>query len=281
MNSDSTEKSWLPNDPPIQTKCNGCRRGIPEYFFKEGYSYTVHIFDIPEDELVEKWVLCGDCTDEVTSFAREVLDLTEEDNQENQQDCGFCGDELGDARWEFAFSPTWFDEFEGTVLCENCQNVMANFIEDVPESSPNGPDPDGQVYYPSELSDNPVRAQASSVDDRTIVETFSDLDTGDTVYFEAHRSGFEDEPDQYLCGTGKLEEIREGGLIEPEAHLERIEGVDGFWIRRNEPTRYRLQHKVLMEGNDYLWLLADDDEDDFGQRRPPEFAGHVTVLDPK
>ena len=280
MSERETTCPWLPSSPAISVKCDGCRRGIPEYLFDEEYALESQISEIQTHGTTETWTHCGTCGSEITTFAREVLDMRKDESYEEEQDkerkCGFCDGPLEDDRWDFAFSSSGVDTWESAVLCENCQDVMTNFVEAVPEQTIDGPDPDNDVYYPQILKEDPLPHRPVDVDGSAFVPVFRDLEEDSIVRFEAWRDSDEGVPAQYVQATGQVTQIQDGGLTHPKATIEPAGDVTGFWLRQTTPDEYVLELCVGFYGEeDYLQVSANWDGETYKYRRSPAFAGDL------
>lgn len=268
-------RPWLPDEPPIEDKCDGCKRGIPQFLYEGGYAVSAYTFDLYRDENLRSWELCGTCGDEFRSFAEDILDL---DLNESADCCGFCGENLGERRWEIAFSPTCRDEWVGAPVCGNCKEVTETFVDNLPEAEPDGPDPSNDVYYPAELSEDPVSIDAASVDGAAINSAIGEINSGESVHFEAHNPVTEGRAAEYIVGLGEFECEDRGPLVGAEYPIDNLQDVEGVWLTHCEITHCKIRAHLGHEGPPSFSLQAYGPDGHGGEE--VVFSGDVTALRP-
>lgn len=189
------------------SECSACSRALDElaYEREDVLVFSLdHLKDPGKRPVETEGQLCGECGDELVELTAGMESISPADSLRFSADegwweyttCGFCGDDLGHRRGIFGLAWDGSGQETQIILCQNCVEVTATFIADLPEQ-----DRDGDRFA-GRFSDDDVRVSVDEADFDGIYERFSVIDEGDAVSLEAHNPGSEEYPDRYFEGSG-------------------------------------------------------------------------------
>lgn len=153
---------------------------------------------------------CGDCFDEILDLTSDLDEHTIDAYPDNPteefwevEECAFCGGGLDQERAVLGYSHEM--QIENMVdrehlLCLDCLDIVKNFLQNVPESTP-----DGDIYIGVE--DDEIKTSLKEADFDNIANEYHACHENDYIRFEAHYPSNEVNPAHYTEASGMITQL--------------------------------------------------------------------------
>lgn len=210
----------------MDRQCEVCNRSISREAVNQGdvLKFGLKRLEPPDRQIDERGgYLCWPCGEEVLELTAEIEEINPSPKIAaagskrwwKYNTCGLCGDTLAEKRGALHYNPPP-KEWNFHMLCLNCKDVVATFLENLPEEPRDGD------WYHGQSAEPTIKTSVSEADFEAIQETFRGLEVGDTVNFEAHYAKSDRAPDEYTEASGVVFDVNvtsgmPGVFLEPDS----------------------------------------------------------------